>query len=74
VPDNIALLPLPPYAPELNSPENIGKNLRRNRLSHRVWDTYKAILDACCDAWNELIANVPRRAFPRPIGLGRGGA
>ncbi len=24
VPDNIVLLPLPPYAPELNSVENIG--------------------------------------------------
>jgi hypothetical protein len=25
-------------------------------LSHCVWDTYEAILDACCDAWNGLIA------------------
>jgi hypothetical protein len=25
-------------------------------LSHCVWDTYEAILDACCDAWNALIA------------------
>jgi len=26
-------------------------------LSHCVWDTYEAILDACCDAWNALMAN-----------------
>jgi hypothetical protein len=22
----------------------------------RLWDTYEAILDACCDAWNALMA------------------
>jgi hypothetical protein len=56
VPDNIVLLPLPPYAPELNSTENIWEYLRGNCLSHCVWDTYEAILDACCDAWNALMA------------------
>ncbi|MGI8570496.1 MAG: transposase [Methylocella sp.] len=45
-PGNIVLLPLPPYAPELNSTENIWDYLRRNFLSHCVWDTYEAI-DAC---------------------------
>ena len=56
VPENIVLMPLPPYAPELNSVENIWDYLRSNFLSHCVWDTYEAILDACCDAWNALIA------------------
>jgi nitroreductase len=56
VPDNIVLLPLPPYAPELNSVETIWEYLRSNWLSHRVWDTYEAILDACCEAWNALMA------------------
>jgi len=55
VPDNIVLLPLPPYAPELNPTENIWEYLRANALSNRVWDTYDAILAACCDAWNALI-------------------
>jgi hypothetical protein len=56
VPENIVLMPLPPYAPELNSVENIWDYLRSNFLSRCVWDTYEAILDACCDAWNALIA------------------
>jgi len=56
VPENIVLMPLPPYAPELNSVENIWDYLRSNFLSHCVWDTCAAILDACCDAWNALIA------------------
>ena len=56
VPDNISLLPLPPYSPELNPVENIWQFLRQNYLGNRVFDTYDAIVDACCDAWNALIA------------------
>src|ERR1700724_330477 len=56
VPANIVLLPLPPYAPELSSTENLWEYLRSNWLSHCVWDSYQAILDACCDAWNALMA------------------
>jgi hypothetical protein len=55
VPDNIVLLPLPPYAPELNPAENIWEYLRGNELSHCVWDSYEAIVDACCSAWNGLM-------------------
>jgi hypothetical protein len=55
VPDNIVLLPLPPYAPELNSAENIWEYMRGNELSHCVWESYDAIVDACCDAWNRLM-------------------
>jgi transposase len=56
VPDNIVLLPLPPYAPELNPTENIWQYLRGNLLSNTVWETYEAIVGACCKAWNALIA------------------
>ena len=35
VPDNISLLSLPPYAPELNPVENIWQFLRGNFLSHQ---------------------------------------
>lgn len=55
VPDNITLMPLPPYAPELNPVENIWEFLRGNLLSHRVWESVEDIIDACCDAWNKLI-------------------
>ncbi len=57
LPDNVVLLPLPPYAPELNPVENIWQYLRQNHLSHRVWQTYQQIIDACRDAWNSLIAD-----------------
>jgi len=60
VPDNITMLPLPPYSPELNPVENIWAFLRSNKLSNRVFTTYGAIVDACCDAWNWLIAQPER--------------
>jgi transposase len=56
VPDNISLLPLPPYSPELNPQENIWQFLRQNYLANRVYDTYAELVDACCEAWNALIA------------------
>jgi len=55
VPDNVVLLRLPPYAPELNPIENLWAYLRSNYLSHRVYENYGAIVDACCDAWNALM-------------------
>ena len=60
VPDNISLLKLPAYSPELNPVENIWQYLRQNRLSNRVFESYDAIVDACCDAWNELTAEPGR--------------
>lgn len=54
VPDNITLLHLPPYSPELNPVENIWEYLRANKLSNSVFDTYNTIVDRCCAAWNWL--------------------
>ena len=60
VPDNITLLPLPPYSPELNPMENIWDYLRGNKLSKRVWQSYEAIVAACKDAWLFLIGDLER--------------
>jgi len=60
LPQNISLLKLPPYSPELNPVENVWQFLRQNQLSNRVYDTYAAILEACCDAWNAFV-NAPDR-------------
>lgn len=54
VPDNISLLHLPPYCPELNPVENIWQYLRQNFLSNRIFDSYDEIVDACCHAWRAL--------------------
>ena len=52
VPDNITLLKLPPYAPELNPMENVWAYLRANKLAISVFESYDEIVDKCCDAWN----------------------
>lgn len=60
VPDNVTLLHLPPYSPELNPVENVWEYLRANKLSNSVFDTYDTIVDRCCAAWNWL-AETPDR-------------
>lgn len=60
VPDNITLLKLPPYAPELNPMENVWAYLRANKLAITVFDSYEDILDKCEAAWN-FLANDPQR-------------
>ena len=69
--DNISLLPLPSHAPELNPIENVWEFLRANFLSHRVRDSYDAIVNACCKAWDnpmrmpERIASITTRSWPQ---------
>jgi transposase len=62
VPENLTLLPLPRYSPELNPVENVWEYLRQNKLSLRVWPDYDAIVATCCEAWNWLLAAPDRLA------------
>jgi hypothetical protein len=62
VPENLSLLKLPPYSPELNAQENIWQFLRQNFLAGRIFDTYDDIVDACCNAWKALIDETGRIA------------
>jgi hypothetical protein len=52
VPDNVTLLHLPPYAPELNPVENVWQYLRQNKLAITVFNDDDHIVDKCCQAWN----------------------
>ncbi len=56
VPDNVSLVILPSYSPELNPIERIWLYLRERHLSHRLLDSYNDIVNACCAAWNKLTA------------------
>jgi transposase len=66
VPPNITIVPLPAKCPELNSVENVWQFMRDNWLSNRVFQSYDAIVDHCCYAWNQL-ADQPGRVMS--IGL-----
>ena len=54
VPSNVSLILLPSYSPELNSVERVWLFLRERYLSHRLLDSYHAIVDALCIAWNKI--------------------
>ena len=60
VPDNITLLRLPPYAPELNPMENVWAYLRANKLCNLVWNTYDEIVNACAEAWHFFVKDPER--------------
>jgi len=55
VPKNLTIILLPSRSPELNPVENVWQYLRANWLSNRVFETYDDILDAGCEAWNNLV-------------------
>ena len=54
VPPNITLLPLPPYAPELNPVENLWHYLRSHYWSLRVYQDYEALKEAAVIAWRAV--------------------
>jgi len=60
IPNNVILLALPAYSPELNPVERIWLYLKERYLSHRLHDDYDAIVDAACTAWNRLTAEAGR--------------
>ena len=55
VPPNVTLVPLPPRCPELNAMENVRRFMRDDWLSNRVFQSYEAIVDHRCHAWNRLV-------------------
>ena len=60
VPANITLVPLPPYAPELNPVERVWLNLKERFLSVRLLNDYKAIVTAASRAWKRLCRQAGR--------------
>ena len=57
VPENITLMPLPPYSPELNPTENLWHYLRGHYWSNREYEDWGALNDAVCSAWQETCLN-----------------
>lgn len=52
IPENIRLMPLPPYSPELNPMEQVWQQLRKIKLSNTCFENYEHIVNTCCEAWN----------------------
>lgn len=43
IPDNISLITLPPYSPQLNPQENVWDEIREKNFPNRVYDTMAAV-------------------------------
>lgn len=52
--DNITLVHLPPYSPELNPQEQVWRQMKEGYLANRCFDNYDDIVDASCEAWNKV--------------------
>lgn len=52
--DNVTLIKLPPYSPELNPIEQVWQWLRQRHLSNRTFDGYEDIVNSCSVAWNKF--------------------
>lgn len=60
IPENITVLLLPPYSPELNPVERLWAYLRSHYLANRVYDDSDHLLDAGADAWQQLTPELLR--------------
>ena len=58
--DNLSIIKLPPYSPELNPIEQVWSWLRQHHLANRCFNGYDDIVDACTKAWNSFIDDTKR--------------
>jgi transposase len=53
IPENITLISLPPYSPELNPIENLWHYLKSHFWSNRVYEDFEALMEAAETAWRK---------------------
>ena len=58
--DNITMLKLPPYSPELNPMEQVWQWLRQHELANKCFKNYEDIVTQCSQAWNTFIEDTAR--------------
>ncbi len=54
VPDNMKLVPLPPYSPQLNPTENIWEEIREKWFPNIVFSSLDAVIDTLVEALRNL--------------------
>ncbi len=58
--DNISIIKLPPYSPELNPIEQVWSWMRQHHLANRSFNGYENIVDEVCSAWNDFVSDSKR--------------
>ncbi|EJP4177578.1 transposase, partial [Vibrio vulnificus] len=70
--DNVSIIKLPPYSPELNPIEQVWSGLRQHYLANPSFSDYEDIVSKVCRAWNgfwECSARVRQMCSRRWIDL-----
>ena len=60
IPDNIHIIHIPPYTPEMNPIEQIWKEIRKRGFRNEVFATLEKVIDRLCDVIKDLPASVIR--------------
>lgn len=58
VPDNIRLVFIPPYTPEMNPIEQIWKEIRKRGFKNEVFKSLVSVVDRLCATINSISCNV----------------
>lgn len=54
--DNVSIIKLPPYSPELNPIEQVWSWLRQRCLANQSFKDYEDIVTKVCMAWNQFLS------------------
>jgi transposase len=60
IPENIRLLPQPPYSPEVMPVEHLWEEIREKHFDNHIFKSLDAVEDTLCQALRQLIAQ-PKR-------------
>lgn len=56
VPENIEIILLPPYSPELNPVERFWQHIKQNTIKNKIYKTLKELKNAVANFLNSLTA------------------
>ena len=54
--ENLSIIKLPPYSPELNPVGQVWQWMRQNEIANRCFSGYDDIVNQCTKAWNQFRA------------------
>lgn len=71
IPENIELMFIPPYTPELNPIEQIWKEIREKVFANEVFPTLEHVIDRLCETINNLTNDVVKSICKREWLIGQ---
>jgi len=67
LPNNIEIMHIPPYTPEMNPIEQIWDEIKEKYFSNHIFSSIEEVMDRLCDAvkslHNELVYSITNRSW-----------